>query len=292
MGGPILRFQPDGSNMETWATTESRPGGMQFDASRNLILTDSFRGLLSIGPDRKVSVLATSTDGIALGFPDDLAIGSDGVIWFTDGSTRFPDGEGHYDAIEGRPTGRLLSYDPETRSIRTRIEGLHFANGIAFGPGENYILVNETLGYRTLRHWLKGPQAGQTEVFIDAFPGLPDNIRFNGSDTFWIACFSDRVALLDWIQPYPFIKNVLARFGPLFPHTDTKWFADRGFVIGVDLDGRIVHSLRDEDRSFLATTTALEHRGYLYLGSIVMDAVGRIPLPRNGSARADRIEPD
>ena len=95
MGGAIIRFRPDGSMMEIWATTESRPNGMQFDASGNLILTDSGRGLRSINPDREVSVLATSADGTTLGFPDDLIIGSDGTVWFTDGSTRFLDGESH-----------------------------------------------------------------------------------------------------------------------------------------------------------------------------------------------------
>jgi sugar lactone lactonase YvrE len=285
MGGAIIRFRPDGSKMETWATTGSRPNGMQFDDSGNLILTDSWRGLLSISPDREISVLATDADGTALGFPDDLAIASDGTVWFSDGSTRFSDGESHYDAIEGIASGRLLSYDPKTGSIQTRIDGLRFANGIAFGPAEEYILVNESLGYRTLRHWLKGPRAGQTEVFIDNYPGFPDNIRFNGSDTFWIACFSNRIALLDWIQPHPFSKKVLSRFGALLPNTDTKWFASPGFVIGVDLEGRIVHNLQDEDRRFLATTTALEHHGHLYLGSVVMHAVARIPLPGSAEAR-------
>jgi sugar lactone lactonase YvrE len=289
MGGTIVRFRPDGSDMEAWASTGSRPNGMQFDAAGNLILTDSWRGLLSIGPDREVTVLATSADGTALGFPDDLTIASDGTVWFTDGSTRFADGESHYDALEGTATGRLLSYDPKTGSIRTRIDGLRFANGIALGPAEEYILVNESLGYRTLRHWLKGPRTGQTEVFLDNYPGFPDNIRFNGSDTFWVAFFSHRIAALDWIQPHPLLKKVLSRFGPLFPHTDAAWFASPGLVMGIDLEGHVVHSLQDEDRRFLATTTALEHDGYLYLGSVVMPAIGRLALPGRAKAAASTV---
>lgn len=284
MGGAIIRFLPDGSKMETWASTGSRPNGMQFDGSGNLILTDSWKGLLSIDPGGEVSVLASSADGTALGFPDDLSIATDGTVWFTDGSTRFPDGESHYDALEGIATGRLLTYDPATGSIQIRIEGLRFANGIAFGPREEYILINETLGYRTLRHWLRGPRSGRTEVFLDNLPGFPDNIRFNGSDTFWIAFFSNRIALLDWLQPHPFLKKVLSRFGALFPSTGSKWFASAGLVIGVDLEGRIVHSVHDENRRFLATTTALEHHGHLYLGSVAMDAIGRVTIP--GSSKA------
>ena len=46
-------------------------------------------GLLSIGADRKITVLATQADGIHFGFPDDLTIAADGTIWFTDGSARF-----------------------------------------------------------------------------------------------------------------------------------------------------------------------------------------------------------
>lgn len=295
MGGAIVRFRPDGSELEVWATTGSRPNGMQFDASGNLILTDSWRGLLSISPDREVSVLATSADGVALGFPDDLAIATDGTVWFTDGSTRFEDGESNYDALEGIASGRLLIYDPNTRSTRTRLEGLRFANGIAFGPGEEFILVNESLGYRTLRHWTTGPRAGETEVFVDNYPAFPDNIRFNGRDLFWVACFGDRIALLDWIAPHPAIKKWLSRFAALFPKTDTEWFASPGYVVGIDLEGRIVHRLRDDDRSFLATTTALEHDGHLYLGSVAMRAVGRIPVPGTdwpGEAASDEAPGD
>jgi sugar lactone lactonase YvrE len=279
MGGPIVRFRSDGSQMETWADTGSRPNGMQFDAAGNLFLTDSWRRLLSITPTREVKVVATSADGVTLRFPDDLTIASDGVVWFTDGSSRFGDGESQYDALEGIPSGRLLAYDPKTGSIRTHLNGLRFANGIAFGPAEEYILINESLGYRTLRHWLKGPRAGETEVFIDNYPGMPDNIRFNGRDTFWIAFFSHRIAALDWIQPHPFLKTIVSRFGPLFPHTDARWFASPGFVIGVNLEGQIIHRVADEEGRFLATTTALEHDGYLYLGSVVMPEVGRIRLP-------------
>ena len=282
MGGRIVRFRPDAASppaMETWADTGGRPNGMMFDRRGDLVLTDSWKGLLSISPDRKIQVLATAADGIPFGFPDDLEIASDGSVWFTDGSARFPDGTSQYEALEGSATGRVIQYDPATGEARTRLDGLRFANGIALGPDESYLLVNETLGYRTLRLWLKGPRAGQTEVFRDNYPGFPDNIRFNGRDTFWIALFSERNAALDWLAPHPFARKIVARFGWLLPHSDSRWAADGGFVVGVDTRGRIVHNLQDAERRYLSTTSALEHQGRLYLGSVLMDAVGVMPLP-------------
>lgn len=40
--------------------------------------------------------------------------------------------------------------------------------------------------YRCQKYWLKGPEKGTVESFIDNLPGLPDNIHYDGNGTFWI----------------------------------------------------------------------------------------------------------
>ena len=119
-GGRIVRFRPDGSGMETFADTTGRANGMAFDANANLIVADSFKGLLSVSPDGNVSVLAEGADGQRFVFLDGLDIAADGTIWFTDATARFPDGEFHYEVLEAAATGRLLSYDPLERARRGR----------------------------------------------------------------------------------------------------------------------------------------------------------------------------
>ncbi len=266
--------------MEDFADTRGRPNGMAFDAAGNLVVADSFEGLLSIGADGSVTVLAREADGEPFVFADGVAIGADGTVWFTDATARFPDGAFHYEVLEGSATGRLLAYDPQTRGTRVELSGLRFPNGIALGPDEAYLLVNETLGYRTLRHWLSGPRSGETEVFVASYPGFPDDIRFNGRDLFWVALNADRIPWVDWLQAHPRLKGLLARLiGPVFPDTDTRWIGSGAFVVALDLEGNVVHALQDPERRYVTCTGVLEHAGSLYLGSVAMDSVGRIPLP-------------
>lgn len=279
-GGRIVRFRPDGSQMEEFADTGGRPNGMAFDSAGNLIVADSFRGLLSIGADGSVDILSQAAEGQSFVFNDGVAIGADGTIWFTDATARFPDGEFHYEVLEGSATGRLLRYDPLTRRTRTELANLRFPNGIALGPDDAFLVINETLGYRTLRHWLEGPKAGLTEVFVESYPGFPDDIRFDGRDRFWVALNADRIAWVDWLQGYPTLKWLIAGLvGPIFPDTDTRWIGTGAFVVAVDLEGNVVQSLQDPERRYVTCTGVLEHGGELYLGSVVMDSIGKIPVP-------------
>ena len=52
------------------------------------------------------------------------------------------------------------------------------------------------------------------------------------------------------------------------------------FVLGLDLEGNIVANLQDPSRRCYAPiTSAREFDGFLYLGSLERDALGRIPIP-------------
>lgn len=282
--GRIVRFRPDGSAPEAYAETGGRPNGMAFDDRGRLYVADSHRGLLAVEPDGEVAVLAEGADGQPFVFPDGLDIAPDGTVWLTDATARFPDGEFHYDVLEGRATGRLLAYEPRAGRIRTRASGLRFPNGVAVGPEGRFVLVNETLGYRTLRHWVAGPKAGRTEPFVEGYPGMPDDLRRGDDGLFWVAFAARRRGWVDWLQPRPRLKTlVAAAIGPLFPDTDTRWLGDAALLLAFDGAGRIVHVLRDRSRRYVTSTGVLEHGGHLYVGSVVEPAVGRIPVPRAGT---------
>jgi sugar lactone lactonase YvrE len=278
--GRIERFRPDGSAMEHFANTGGRPNGMAFDSQGNLLVADSYKGLVSVAPDRSVSILADGADGQPFVVPDGIDIANDGTVWFTDATARFPDGEFHYEVLEGTATGRLLTYDPITQRVQTQVGNLRFPNGVSLGPEAAFILVNETLGYRTLRHWIKGPKAGRTEPFVENYPGMPDDIRFNGRDLFWVALNAKRIGWVDWLQPHPRFKTLLAALvGPIFPDTDARWIGSGAFVLAIDLDGNVVHCLQDTERRYVTSTGVLEHDRSLFVGSVVERSVARIPLP-------------
>ncbi len=289
--GRIVRIARDGSRVETLANTGGSPGGMEFDAAGNLWCVDADRGLLRVTPDGEISVHVDRIDGKPMLFVDDLAIAQDGTIWFTDGSQRFPEHHDAFEFLEGRATGRLISYDPRSGETRVRLEGLRFANGVAFGPDEAYVLVNESLAYRTRRLWLKGPRAGTHEVFLDNLPALPDNVTFNGKDLFWVALVYPRDAAMDWMpRQGAWLKKMVARIpGSLLDFVGRP--TPRGVVLGVDLEGNIVHNLQDTTGHFANISSAIESEGSLFLGSIRESAIGRMDVPvRNHQLAHQPIE--
>jgi sugar lactone lactonase YvrE len=268
---------PGATRLETFADTTGSPGGLAFDARGHLVVADAERGLLDIAPDGAISVLVSHVDGRRMLFPDAITIASDGVVWFTDGSQRFPEHHDAYEFLEGRGTGRLITYDPATGATRVRLDGLYFANGVAFGPDEAYVLVNETTAYRTTRLWLDGPRAGTTDTFASNYPALPDNVTFDGRDRFWIGLVYHRDPLLDWLRARSsFWKKLVLRL-PLIE--SIAGLGSEGFAIALDLEGNVVANLQDPTGRMVGVTHVVSHEDWLYLGSISMPAIGRVPAP-------------
>lgn len=271
--GRILKFSSKGDPREL-ANTGGRPLGMQLDAAGRLIVADAERGLLAVSSRGVIEVLTDTVNGSKMLFADDLDIAADGTIWFSDASTRFGYHNTIYSFLEGRPTGRLLSYDPASGKTRVHLEDLFFANGVALGPNDSYVLVNETGAGRIMRLWLTGERAGQHDTFYAGLPGTPDNISFNGRDTFWVAMPSLRAGI-DTMADQPLLRNLLSRL-PLA--TLQKVAVPYSFVVGLNLAGEVIHNLQDTAAGFNNITSANECAGALYLGSLTMPAVARYPL--------------
>ncbi len=184
------------------------------------------------------------------------------------------------DFWEGQPTGRLLSYDPKTKQTKVHVESLRFANGVALGPDDAFVLVNETIAARILRLWLKGPKAGATEVFINSLPGYPDNLSYSGKGKgkgiFWVALPAPRIESLEDIAGRPFLRKMLLRLPESLVSVEPETV---GWIIGVDADGVIRHNLRDTTGAYANITSVNQFDDHLLLGSIMMKSVGRIEAP-------------
>jgi sugar lactone lactonase YvrE len=262
--------------VETFARTGGRPLGLKFDAAGNLVVADGVKGLLSVDPAGRVESLATEAENLPFGFTDDLAIGRDGTIYFSDASSRFGPDRYLYDLLEGRPHGRLLAYDPARRQTRVLLDDLYFANGVALARDESFVLVNETYRYRIRRLWLTGEKAQQAELLIDNLPGFPDNLTADGEGHLWLALFTVRNDLMDWLSPHPFLKEQLAKL----PRSLWPKPAPYGLVAELDEQGRVLRSLHDPGGERANhVTSALAHGGHLYLGSVDGDAIGVLPIP-------------
>ena len=276
--GRIMRLQPDGKSPALFVDTHGRPLGMKFDSGGNLVVADAVKGLLSVGKDGSVTVLSTQADDVSFGCTNDLDIGTDGTIYFTDASIKFPLRDHRIDIIEHQLNGRLLAYDPKTKTTRVVLKDLQFANGVAVSPDQSFVLVVETGKYRIHRVWFSGPKQNQSDVFIDNLPGFPDGISSNGRDRFWLALVAPRDATFDKLLPHPFLRKTILRL-PVFLQPAPKRYS---FVLGLDANGRVIENLQDGSKECYAQiANVVEHNGYLYFGSIGESTIGRVKTTKS-----------
>lgn len=284
-GGKIMYFADDGSP-ELYAETEGRPLGLEFSPQGDLYVADAHKGLLKVSAfDQSIEVLANAVtlhDGeqSPILYADDLDVTSDGVVYFSDASTRFSAAVfGTFDAsmldiMEHSESGRVLKYDPVTKRTTLVLEGIQFANGVTVSHDEQYILVNETGKYRILKHWIAGAQKGKTDVFVENLPGFPDNLNKSAAGGYWLGLVAPRNPLLDLMAPYPEIRTVVQRMPPaLKPQADLY-----GHVVKLDEQGQVLESLQDTQTIYSYTTGAIELDGWLYVSSLHEKVLGRLPL--------------
>jgi sugar lactone lactonase YvrE len=272
--GTISRLLSNGV-IETFTTTGGRPLGMKFDQKGNLIVADANKGLLSVDPKGSIMILATSADGVPFKCTSALDVAKNGAIYFTDASDKFSLKNYLFDMLEARPHGRFMRYDPATGTVTVLLCGLNFANGVALSRDEDFVLVNETCTYRIHRYWISGPKAGKSELFIENLPGFPDNISSNGKGKFWLALFTVRNNMLDFLHQYPRIKSMLSAL-PVSWWSKSKRY---GFVVALDENGNITETLQDPTGEHIYdVTSAQEYAGYLYLGSLHADQIGKLKV--------------
>ncbi|MGB1580848.1 MAG: SMP-30/gluconolactonase/LRE family protein [Nevskiales bacterium] len=274
--GRIVRFDNDGYQT-TVANTGGRPLGLDFAPNGDLIIADGYKGLLAMNSKNELRQLASEAEGLPFAFTDDVDVAADGSIYFSDASSKHdPSTHGMNDALEHGPHGRLLRYEPATGATEVLLSGLYFANGIAVGPDEAYVLVNQTMSYDVLRHWLKGPKAGTTEVFIDQLPGFPDGISSNGKGIFWLVLFGPRNPILDKTANLPFLRKVIYRL----PEFVKPKIMPHAIVLGLNENGEVVHNLQyASPEAYAPVTSAEEAGGWLYMGSLTAPGYARIKAP-------------
>ena len=242
-------------------------------------------GIYSVGQDRAIKKLSDQVprsllsirDDSRIRFPHDLDIVPDGRIFFSESTVRFDIHDWAADSLEMRGNGRLLVYDPRSGKTEVALRDLIFPSGVCVETNGLSLLVAETWASRVSRYWFDGPRKGQFERVIENLPGFADNINRSSDGNYWLAMLGVRTPLHELAMQSPgFRKRMAQRVAYdewLYPNFNA------GLVIKFSEDGEILECLWDgEGRRHPTLTSMCEHRGYLYLGGIFNNRIGRIRL--------------
>ena len=284
--GDVIRFlAPDYQQMEIFAHIGGQPLGMAFDRNDNLYICIGGMGLYRIAPNGDVEKATDETnrsmtsvnDDSRLRLADDLDITDGGLIFFSEATIRYEMDEWPIDGLEARGNGRIICYDTNTGKTHTALRGLKFPNGVCVASDGQSILFAETFGCSVKRYWFEGPKKGAIEVVMDNLPGYPDNINLASDGNYWLALVGMRSPVLDLAWRMPGFRTRMAKRLPvdewLFPNLNT------GCVVKFNERGEIIESLWDfKGVNHPMITSMREHRGYLYLGGIANNRIGRYRL--------------
>jgi sugar lactone lactonase YvrE len=259
------------SVVEDWVNTGGRPLGIAFGIHGEVIVADVHKGLLNISGDgKKTELLTDEADGAKFKLTDAVTVADNGVLYFTDASYKYTLNQLSLDMLEGKPFGRLLSFDPTTRVTKVLLKDLYFANGITISPDQTHLIFCETPMKRCSKYYISEERV---EVFTQSLPGYPDNIRYDGDGHYWIALPSGVTTLWNISLKYPFLRKLtamVAKYG-----VDLMFMENAG-VLQVDLDGNPIAYYHDPKLSHIATCDKIGK--YLYCGSLSQSHILRLDL--------------
>jgi ribose transport system permease protein len=283
--GRIVRFAaPDHAEMTVFAKIGGRPLGLALDAEGRIVTCVAGMGLVRVTRKGDVELLTDETerslfsiqDDTTIRMADDLDIAPDGTIYFTDATKRYDIGDWGLDLLEGRPNGRLLSFDPKSRKTRTVCDNLIFPNGVCVTHDGNHLLVASSWTCSILIFDLRN-MAGGPRVFIHGLPGYPDNVNRASDGGYWIALAGMRNPVMDEAMKIPGLRRRMTRRVP-----PTNWLFGNlniGGVLKADGAGRVRDAYWDKpDGALYMITSMREHKGALYLGGVTNNKIGRLAL--------------
>jgi gluconolactonase len=180
----IYRVYPDGHKEELISLGD--PDGNTYDLNQKLLDCASvLRAIIRVQPDGKYQVLADHFEGQKFNSPNDVVIGPDGAIYFTDPTLDLPQGEKQEIPFQG-----VYRLD-DKGEVRLLTKDLTQPNGLAFSPDGKKFYVDDS-AERNIRVYDFQPDGSISNGRIfgsEAGPqkgGVPDGMKVDRSGNLFV----------------------------------------------------------------------------------------------------------
>ena len=144
--------------------------------------------------DGTIVTIADSFNGGKLTSPNDVAVKSDGSIWFTDPDYGFLHPELGHGEIPEQDRNRVFRVDPETLDISLVSEDFDKPNGITFSPDESILYIGDTgrthgefRPHQLMAFDVKLDRLENPRLFTEVNPYVPDGFRADTDGNIWVA---------------------------------------------------------------------------------------------------------
>jgi gluconolactonase len=180
----IFRVYSDGHREEVIALGD--PDGNTYDHNQKLLDCASvLRAIIRIEPDGKYQTLADHFEGKRFNSPNDVVMGPDGAIYFTDPTLDLPSGEKQEIPFQG-----VYRLDANGH-VRLLTKELSQPNGLAFSPDGKKFYVDDS-EQRNIRVYDFQPDGSLSSGRIfasEAGPqkgGVPDGMKFDRDGNLYV----------------------------------------------------------------------------------------------------------
>jgi gluconolactonase len=180
----IFRVYPDGRKEEVIALGD--PDGNTFDRQHRLIDCASvLRAIIAVTPNGKYKVLADRFEGKKLNSPNDVIVGPDGALYFTDPTLDLVAG-----AKQEIPFQGVYRLD-DKGAVRLLTKDLTQPNGLAFSPDGKHLYIDDS-EQRNIRVYDVGPDMSLSNGRIfgeepgGKGDGVPDGIKVDESGDLFV----------------------------------------------------------------------------------------------------------
>jgi gluconolactonase len=192
----MMRLLEDDNHLSVFRYPSMNSNGNTVDRGGRLVTCEhSGRRVTRTEDDGTITVIADQYNGKRLNSPNDVAVASDGTIWFTDPTYGI---KGDYEGLRAepeQPTHNVYVVDPRNGAIKVVADDFVQPNGIAFSPDEKRLYVIDTgltegpgnpAWIRVFDVDVEAGKASNSKVFANNFaPGFTDGMRCDVHGNVW-----------------------------------------------------------------------------------------------------------